>query len=212
MADAVSSPAPSTTPATTVAAAAQIMGAGNFHGVKALTTLGATLSAKEKRAFKTVPFSAEVLTACRDTHVLVACAGISFMEVWRLKTSLFYAKDNPWFKGHDFAQAKVKAGWYLVRRDLVPDSTLMSWTDQLNLLMEVEEVPRASVLAQAILIHYLETDERLFPGIYVRVSDVDSDGDRVYLGRFDQDGLLVDAYWDTFRFSSVGVSASRKLG
>ena len=209
---AVSSPAPSTGATTTVAAAAQIMGAGNFHGPEALTKLGVTMSkTASKKAFGKVPFSAEVLEACRDTHVLVACAGISLMEVWGFQTNLFYAKSDPWYKSQQFATTKVKAGWYLVRKTPVPDSTSKTWEEQLSLLTEVDEVPRASVLAQAILIHYLETDERLFPGIYVRVSDVDSGGRRVVLGEFGQDGLVVNDLWVTDRISSVGVSASRKL-
>jgi len=203
---------PSANASLTVAAAAQIMGAGNFHGPEALTKLGVTMSkTASKKAFGKVPFSAEVLEACRDTHVLVACAGISLMEVWGFQTNLFYAKSDPWYKSQQFATTKVKAGWYLVRKTPVPDSTSNTWEEQLSLLTEVDEVPRASVLAQAILIHYLETDERLFPGIYVRFSDVVSGGVRVYLGRFDQDGLSVDSNWGTYRNSSVGGSASRKL-
>ncbi|MFO0862587.1 MAG: hypothetical protein U0516_02615 [Candidatus Saccharibacteria bacterium] len=65
-------------------------------------------------------------------------------------------------------------------------------------------------MAQTILIHYLETGERLFGAIYVRTSDVVSDGDRVYLGHFGQDGVLVDYLWDR-PDSNIGLAESRKL-
>lgn len=203
---------PASTTPVTLDQAESIMGT-NFHGVNALEKfLGRSLSAKNKRDLnKAVPFSAEVLEACRDTHVLVACAGISLMEVWNVQTALFYAKSDPWYKSQQFATTKVKAGWYLVRKTPVPDSTSKTWTEQCELLTEAEEVPSASVLAQAILIHYLETNERLFEAIYVRVSDVGSVGDRVDLGLFDQDGLRVSGFWGGNRGSSIGVSASRKF-
>lgn len=204
------------TPASTTPVALEqaesIMGA-NFHGIAALEKLlGRSLSAKNKRDLgKSVPFSAEVLESCRDTHVLVACAGISLMEVWSARSALFYAKSDPWYKSQQFATTKVKAGWYLVRKTPVPDSTSKTWTEQCELLAETDEVPSASVLAQAILIHYLETKERLFEAIYVRVSDLVSVGDRVRLGLFDQGGLGVRSVWDGHRDSSLGVSASRKF-
>ena len=192
--------------------AESIMG-DNFHGVDALERLLGRNVAKQVKTTlnKGVPISAEVLESCRDTHVLVACAGISLMEVWSAQTALFYAKRDPWYKSQQFATTKVKAGWYLVRKTPVPDSTSMTWDDQCKLLTEVEEVPSASVLAQAILIHYLEANERLFEAIYVRVSDVDSDGYRVDLGDFNQDGLRVNNYWGSHRYSYIGVSASRKF-
>ena len=203
-------PVPSTP--VTLDQAQSIMGT-NFHGVEALEKLLGRNLAKQAKATlnKSVPFSAETLEACRDTHVLVACAGISLMEVWSAQTALFYTKRDPWYKSQQFATTKVKAGWYLVRKTPVPDSTSKTWTEQRELLTEADEVPSASVLAQAILIHYLETKERLFEAIYVRVSDVDSGGYRVVLGDFDRGGLFVNDRWDVRR-GNVGVSASRKLG
>ena len=205
------SPAPVSTPVT-IDQAATIMGT-NFHGVEALEKLlGRNLAKRAKATLnKGVPFSAETLEACRDTHVLVACAGISLMEVWSAQTALFYAKSDPWYKSQQFATTKVKVGWYLVRKTPVPDSTSKTWAEQCELLTEMDEVTSASVLAQAILIHYLETKERLFEAIYVRVSDVASGGIRVNLGNFNQDGLNVNNNWDTNRNSNIGVSASRKF-
>ena len=198
---------------TTPEIASQIMG-DNFHGIDALERhLGVKLSAKSKKLFLTVPFSAEVLQACRETHMLVACGPLSLLDVRQAQTGLFYAKSEPWYgqPSEQFARSKVKAGWQLVRKNPVPDSTSKTWDEQNALLAAVEQVPSASVLAQAILIHYLETEERLFEQIYVRVSDVGSDGSRVYLGYFDEDGLHVYRYWGDRRGGNVGLSSSRKF-
>ena len=47
-------------------------------------------------------------------------------------------------------------------------------------------------------------------GVYVRTSSLGSGGDRVYVGRFDSDGLLVDDYWVDRRDDRIGLSAARK--
>ena len=201
---------------TTPEIAAEIMGRG-FHGTDALEChLGVKLSPKSKKLFLTVPFSAEVLQACHETHVLVACGALSLMDVWRVQTRLFYSNSDPWYGDSSkwFAHSKVKAGWQLVRKNPVPDSSRKTWDEQNQLLRQDEQVPSASVLTQAILIHYLETGERLFEDIYVRCSDMDYDSDRVRLGHFDEDGLRVGYYWDGWDGNwgvVVGLSSSRKF-
>jgi hypothetical protein len=51
---------------------------------------------------------------------------------------------------------------------------------------------------------------RLFEGVYVRTSSLDSDGSRVGVGGFDALGLAV-VYWsDDDRDGSIGLSAARK--
>lgn len=200
---------------TTPEIAAEIMG-DNFHGTDALERhLGVKLSPTSKKLFLTVPYTPEVLQACRETHVLVACGALSLMDVWRVQTRLFYSNSDPWYGDSSkwFAHSKVKAGWQLVRKNPVPDSSRKTWDEQNQLLRQDEQVPSASVLTQAILIHYLETGERLFEDIYVRCSDMDYDSDRVRLGHFDEDGLRVGYYWDGWDGNwgvVVGLSSSRK--
>jgi len=58
--------------------------------------------------------------------------------------------------------------------------------------------------------HFLATGERLFEKIYVRCSDVDSDGDRVLVGLFDSGGLYVYYRWVDRRGGYVGVASARK--
>ena len=92
----------------------------------------------------------------------------------------------------------------------VPDSTSKNWTEQQSLLGSDDETPFARVMAYTIIGHYLATGEWLFEKIYVRCSEVDSYGQRVDLGLFDEDGLDVNSIWDNFRSDNLGLSSARK--
>jgi hypothetical protein len=39
---------------------------------------------------------------------------------------------------------------------------------------------------------------------------IDSDGNRVYVGNFDADGLNVNNYWDNNRNDNIGVASARQ--
>lgn len=193
--------------------AAAIMG-DNFHGLEVTEHhFSLSFNAKQKKILATVPFSPAVLQACAQTHVLVACASLSLVDVREKQCELCYSKSDPWYgkPSQQFARSKVKVSWQLVRKSPVPGSTSKIWDEQQALLSGDDLVPSASVLAQAIFLHYLETKERLFQGIYVRTSDVDSVGDRVFLGYFDEDGLDVSYCWDGHRNGGIGLSSSRKF-
>lgn len=193
-----------------VALAADIMGT-NFHNpsaVKQHLSVGGRFG--RQAVYQSVPFDAETLRACRNTHVLQAVAAKSLMEVHRTKSGLFYAKNNPWF-GADreaFAHDKPKPGWYLVRKTEVPGSTSTSGYEQLKKISVKEFVPSVAVLAQVMLVHYKETDERLFSRVWVRTSDVSAFGDRVRV-RFVPDGFDVD-YWGDGAGGNVGVASAWK--
>ena len=61
-----------------------------------------------------------------------------------------------------------------------------------------------------MILNFLATGERLFERVYVRTSDVDSHGDRVNVGDFDDDGLYVDFWYGSIRDGVLGVASSRK--
>lgn len=194
----------------TPAQAAAIMGS-NFIGIEPLQRhLGVKLSPKSKKLFDKVPFSAKVLQQCADTHVLVACGALSLLDVWLVQKDLWYCKSVPWYKAECFATTKVKAGWQLVRKNAMPDSTSKAWDEQNLLLGADESVPSASVLAQAIFLIYLETNEHLFQTIYVRTSSVDSNGSHMGIGSFVTQGLFVNSYSVGHRGSNLGLVSSRK--
>lgn len=114
-----------------------------------------------------------------------------------------------WYKTEPFYAEKAKAGTY----EIVVEKQLenLTYKEQKNKLKKGWNIPHPAVLAEAILMHYKKTGERLLEDWYSRTSSTASDGDHVYVGGFDSGGLSVNDFWDVYRGDRVGMSASRKL-
>jgi hypothetical protein len=192
----------------TLAEAAQIMGS-NFHGpTDANKQFGIRMGQK---VFRSVPFSAEALRACKDTHVLVATPGMSIMDIHGKASQKFCSKSNPWHgvEAQKFAQVKIVSGWYLIRKEAVPSSTSKMWANQLAMVKSPDFVPEANLAVYAYVIHFLVTGERLFRTLWVRTNSVTAGGDRVSLYG-DADGLHVTDWYDDAH-SSIGVAEARNF-
>ena len=116
-----------------------------------------------------------------------------------------------WYSDQKFARNdKADTRWIIVRKEPVPDSTSKTWDEQQALLSDVEVTPNAAEVVWAITTYKAVRDIYLLPNIYVRTSSLDSGGDRVGVGDFDDKGLDVDGWRDDNRDSFVGVSSARK--
>ena len=174
--------------------AREIMGA-NFFGVEeAVKHFGVKPTKQQLAKLAEIPFTADVLRECKDTHVLVAVFPLSVLDMVKMDSSLFSLLTHRWCGREEFAKEKGALGWQLVRKTHVRDSTWKGWEEQQALLGKDEEVPSAQVMVFTIIGHYKNTGERLFENVYVRCSCVDSGGYRVYVGDFDSDGLNVFYY------------------
>ncbi len=183
----------------------------NVYGlVEAEIYLGATFTPKDIQILQTVPFRRSVLRYSSKTHVLVVCGALSLMDIWNAQNRLFYPRSTPWFKDEPFATIKAEPGWYLIRRNPVPSSTLKTWDEQLSLLRRNEQVPSASVLAQAMLMHFIETGQHLFDIPFLRTSDVGYEGFHVNIGYFGTQGISANYRPDDYRDRFVGLASSRK--
>lgn len=172
--------------------------------------------AEAKRLLGPVPYSAEVLAECAETHVLVPYLGLSLAEVHGLHARLFYNKiTEAWYRQphQAFAFVKHQPSWYLVQKTVPEGSLNRTWSEQEALVQDggSSMVIPAAVLVYAAVFHYLQTGEYLFPALYARTSDVSAEGYRVYAGYFGADGLYVGGDSGTRR-SSIGVAVSRKSG
>ena len=196
--------------------ARQIMGR-NFFGIEeAIKHFGVNPSRRQLAVLGEVPFSEDVLTACKDTHVLVAVFPISIVEI-RGKVAdvklpnnqpFFYKQD--WYDKEAFANEHGETGWQLVRKTPIANSTSKTWDEQQALLSKDEETPKARIVVYTMVGHFLATGERLFEKVYVRCSDLGSDGFRVGVGAFGGKGLDVDRWGGDDRGSILGVSSARK--
>jgi hypothetical protein len=179
------------------------------HGPAALENLlGIRLSASEAAQLATVPFSQEILLDLRRTHVLVACARVSLMGLRAKAPEVFYYK-KAWYADEEFARKPLRTRWRLIRRQPIPDSTSKAWAAQRAILPPEELIPGVSEVALAVVLHFLATDERLLPAVYVRTCELDSAGRRVGLGRFGRDGLRIRSWGDHPDYY-IGLAGARK--
>jgi hypothetical protein len=191
--------------------ARQIMG-NNFFGVEeAIKHFGVNPSRQQLAALAEVPWGKKILTSYKDTHVLTAVFPMSILDIrGKIERSLSYGHEDSWYNKETFAKKRGAIGWRLVRKTPVQDSTSKNWNEQQALLSKSEETPSAQVMVYTIIGHYLVTDKRLFENIYVRTSSVDSGGNRVNVGHFDQGGFLIRGCWDGDRYGDLGVSSARQ--
>jgi len=199
-------------PSTDQKRAREIMG-NNFLGVEdAIKHFGISITDDEASALRDIPFPESVLRECKDTHILFPGYPLSISDIrGRVPRELFYSHEDSWYNGEKFAKKeKVQLRWYLIRQDITPNSTSKTYQDQVALLPDTEEPPRACEMVYMIILYYLTYQKRLFENLYGRCVDVSSNGYRVYVGDFDSDGLSVDYWAGDGCDGYVGVVASRK--
>ena len=196
-------------PTTSQRRAREIMGRNLFGVKEAIKHFGVNPTKQQITALTEIPFSGAVLQECKDTHVLVAVFPLSILEIrGKMTSELFY--DQSWYNKESFAKDCGDVSWQLVRKTPVSDSTSKSWDEQQALLAKNEETPTARIMVYTTIGHFLATCERLFEKIYVRCSDIDSDGYRVSVGDFGSGGLGVSYYSVGYR-GGVGLAVSRKF-
>lgn len=204
-------------PSVSQAKAPEIMGK-NFFGIEeAEKHFGVTPSKRQLAYMAEIPFSEDVLTECKDTHILVACVPMAIVAI-RAKTAnvklppkhrMFYQQD--WYDSNTVGNDVGALEWHLIRKTSVPESKSKTWQEQQELLdRKIDETPEANVMVYTIIGHFLATGERLFEKEYVRTRTLAPDGSRVLVGVFGAGGLVVNLWRDVYRDGSVGLSSARK--
>ena len=199
-------------PTTSQKLARDIMGK-NFFGVEeAIKYFGLNPTKQQLTALSEIPWNKAVLEECKDTHVLIAILPLSILEIrGKVEHKLFYSHEDAWYNKESFEKSKGELGWQLIRKTPVENSTSKMWQDQQALLGKTDETPKAQVMVYTIIGHFLATGVRLFENVYVRCSDVDSDGRRVGVGDFDSKGLVVNSLSDGHCYDHLGLSSARKF-
>jgi len=198
-------------PSTSQKRAREVMGAKNVFGIEeAIKHFGVNPSKQQTAALAEIPFTEAELEECKETHVLVAVFPFSILEVrGKMTSKLFY--DQTWYNKEAFAKDRGDVSWQLVRKTPFPNSTSKTWQEQQLFLPRTDETPTARVMVYTIIGHLLATGERLFENVYVRCSNVNSNGNRVLVGGFDALGLDVNDYWGDGRHDLVSVASVRKF-
>ena len=175
---------------------------------------GITYTEKQLAKFgETVP-AQEILEWCRDNNFMLVAGPnrpTSLLEIRTMKNGYFYFKEGGWYADQKFAQGdKVETKWYMIRKEIVPESTSKNWSEQQALISDVETVPNSAEFTWAITTYKAVRGVYLFGGIYARTSSLDSDGILVRVGLFDDKGLIVVNRWGGNRNSILGLSVARK--
>lgn len=143
---------------------------------------------------------------------------MNVLDIQKLKPELFYSKGldkggSRWHNKQPFARTDMipALGWIAFRKRPIEHSFDKTWLEQQALLVEPMSIPNAAEMIWGLVTYKIVRDLTLFDDLYVRTSSVGSDGQRVNIGFFNDDGLYIDDGWDNGRDPPLGISACRKF-
>jgi len=214
-----------------------VLGRNIFDGADWLSYYGAKLTENQLSESLKFPWGEDVLNSpcpfnkgklVRDTHF--AFLGLSTLNESPLTVAKwlelhsktdqpkFYHRDNPWHAGQPHTDvATMQFKWYLMLKDIVPDSTSKTPEEQVAMLPpEYEASSTITEVTKDILVFH---KTGIYPNRYrwaacaertVMTDKMSSAGLVSCVGHFVGHGL--DVYcWDGRRFDGVGLGASRKF-
>ena len=129
----------------------------------------------------------------------------------------FYFNNDPWHVGQPHTDvATMQLRWYLMLKDIIPDSTSKTPEEQVAMLPPEYEVPSTIAEVTKDILVFRKTDVRPNPSHWAACTERTVKTDKVSAGHvscvgiFDGDGLSVD-YCYGLRDDVVGLGASRKF-
>ncbi|OGG79557.1 hypothetical protein A3A39_02335 [Candidatus Kaiserbacteria bacterium RIFCSPLOWO2_01_FULL_54_13] len=171
-------------------------------GPEELGKLGWSVSMGELSA-PAIPFVADLLDRHAGTHLLVFAPKIytdgspitlnSLRDRFGIDPAIsepcFYNQD--WYLKEDFANEPLDGNWHLIRKDVLEDARAKSPEDIEATIPSSERFPSAALYAFAFLAWWFHTGgEKLWKHDFVWSRDRDHNGDRIYVGRYeDPDGI-----------------------
>lgn len=179
--------------------AKSIMGA-NFIGFDELKKFGPK-DFKLDRKNDMVPFSVDELNVKKDNYVLIYGAN-SFVDgtavtIKNLKEIMSKQSDCPvfynqdWYDQEGFINEKLPEGWFLIRKNVYEDSRAV----MPEILIKRYVFPSAIKCTYAFFVAWLCIGVKLWYEDFIWCSDVDHNGDRIYVGKYhDVDGINNDGF------------------
>ena len=176
--------------------ARKIMGS-NFIGVEELSSLK-EISLIMPESIPTIMFSKEELEQKKDDYILILGADSlsdgkkltirNLKEIFGMDPEkyepCFYNQD--WYEKESFIDVKLDAKWFLIRKNVYEDSRAVRPEE----LMEKYTFPTAVTCVYAFFVTWFIKDEKLWYHDFIWCSDVDHNGDRIYVGKYhDVDGV-----------------------
>lgn len=163
----------------------------NFIGINQLRLISKYLHFSLPEIIPTIQFSLEELNSkCKD-HILIL--GVEKFEdgspvnILNLRKFIpfnnqnepcFYNQD--WYDNENFAEKSLKSRWYLIRKEILNDSR----SKNPDLISDSHNFPTAILVTFTFFTYWFLNKEILYEFDYVWCSDFDSEGDRIYVGRY----------------------------
>lgn len=169
-----------------------------------MSSMGIVYTKEEIALFwETIP-SKEILEWGRaNKYMLIAGPNkpMSLVDIYTMhKKRSFFRKEE-----------KVEKRWYMIRKEVLSNSTCKNWSEQKALISEENEVPNAPQLAWAITMYKIIRGTCLFNGIYARTSSISNSRENIVIGNSIAYGLIIDSFEADFRYCNIGISVAQKI-
>ena len=176
--------------------AKEIMGE-NMIGIEELSGMS-VLSFAIPQSIPDIPFSRNELNEKRNDYYLIL--GLTefsdskyitirnmidvFGKNAELSEPCFYNQD--WYDNEEFIDRRMESGWFLIRKNVYEDSRSVQPYE----LMKKYTFPSAIRCCYSFFVLWLSKGEKLWYHDFVWCSDTDHNGDRIYVGKYnDIDGI-----------------------
>lgn len=90
----------------------------------------------------------------------------------------FYNQD--WYLNEKFIHTPLELKWYLFKKDVIEESRAVPP----DLLKKTYKFPHAVLCAYSFFVYWFHNDVILWPNDYIWCSDVDHNGDQIYIGKY----------------------------
>jgi hypothetical protein len=151
----------------------------------------------------------------RNDFMLVAGPSyeMSFLDVYKFEWTVNFGECS-WYT--EFCEEpfvcdeKLTCCWYMIRKNIVPNSTYKTWGEQQRLLSNFERVPTAVELVWGMICYKAVRNVYLLEDLFAHTSSVAFGDDHVSIGYFDGSGFDVRCWLDGARHVRHGICSARK--
>lgn len=185
-----------------------------------------TFTQKQVSAIEKFPWSKKLLDSpcpfyrgktIRETHFgFLGLDVINIMELQKLNPRgtepHFYSyAPGAWYSQQGFTRnITLSFRWYLLLKEIVPNSKSRTFDDQKTMLPNEYEVPSAIMETTKDVLVYKKTGAYVNSSCYARTADSSSDMSRVHVGLCNAKGIIISSNLDTHIHDDIGIGASRK--
>ncbi len=159
-----------------------------------LEELGAEI---ELTDYPEIPFTIDELSALKGDYILLFAHSSKTSRLpINIKTFIqafgyLPTKDKPnfynqdWYNNETFLEEELLNGWYLIKKEIIPSTIATNPLDILDRNLGIK-FPSAALCIYAFFANYYYTGgELLWKDSFIWCSDNDVNGDRIYVGKYD---------------------------